>query len=241
MIVARKRLWLGTVVGKGLLVAVLTAASEAGAQVPVFPRPDRPVAAIVSSSWDQEHRRDEGGEAERVFALLALGPGMRVADIGAGSGYFTVRLARRLGPSGVVYAEDIEEDYLAALRRRVDKESLTTVRVIVGTPDHPGLPDAAVDVALLSHMYHEIENPYALLWNLWPSLAAGGRVAVIDLDRPTERHGTPPVLLRCELAAVGYRETAFHSLEPAQGYLAVFTPGAARPEPSAIRPCAAVR
>ena len=109
--------------------------------------------------------------------------------------------------------------------------------MILGEADDSRLPGSSVDVALLSHMYHEIENPYALLWHLWPSLAPGGRVAIIDLDRATERHGTPPVLLRCELAAVGYREVAFHSLEPASGYLAVFGPGPQRPEPGAIAAC----
>jgi predicted methyltransferase len=202
-----------------------------------FPKPDRPVASIVSSSWDQEHRRDEQGEAERVFRLLELGPGMRVADIGAGSGYYTARLAKLLGPGGVVYAEDIEEDYVEALRRRVASESLATVQVILGEAGDARLPASSVDVALLSHMYHEIENPYALLWHLWPSLAPGGRVAIIDLDRATERHGTPPALLRCELGAVGYRDVAFHSLEPASGYLAVFAPGPQRPDPGAIAAC----
>jgi ubiquinone/menaquinone biosynthesis C-methylase UbiE len=220
-----------------LAVAVLACVPPLGAQSPPFPRPDRPVASIVSSSWDQEHRRDEQGEAERVFRLLELGPGMRVADIGAGSGYYTARLAKLLGPGGVVYAEDIQEDYVEALRRRVVAESLTTVQVNLGEADDARLPAGSVDVALLSHMYHEIENPYALLWHLWPSLAPGGRVAIIDLDRATDRHGTPPRLLRCEFAAIGYREVAFHSLEPAKGYLAVFEPGASRPEPGTIRAC----
>jgi SAM-dependent methyltransferase len=234
---ARGTLWPGAGLGKGLLALLLVmGAAPAEAQ---FPAPDRPVAAIVSSSWDEEHRRDEAGEAERVFQLLELEAGMRVADIGAGSGYYTARLARLLGPTGMVWAEDIGREVVEALERRVAAESLGSVRAILGAPDDPKLPAGQVDVALLSHMYHEIANPYALLWHLWPALAPGGRVAIIDLDRPTERHGTPPALLRCELAASGYREVAFHSLEPASGYLAVFMPGAARPEPPAIQPCQA--
>ena len=119
----------GTVVRKSVLVAAaLGVCSPVLAQSVTFPKPDRPVASIVSSSWDQEHRRDEQGEAERVFRLLELGPGMRVADIGAGSGYYTARLAKLLGPEGIVYAEDIQEDYVEALRRRVTSESLATVR-----------------------------------------------------------------------------------------------------------------
>jgi hypothetical protein len=94
-----------------------------------------------------------------------------------------------------------------------------------------------VDVAILSHMYHEIENPYEFLYRLRPSLAPGARVGVIDMDRPTPDHGTPPGLLRCELAAVGYQQLDFVWLAPADGYLAVFTPPETLPPAGAIRPC----
>ncbi len=86
-------------------------------------------------------------------------------------------------------------------------------------------------------MYHEIEQPYEFLYRLYEALAPGGRVAVIDNDKPTEKHGTPPALLRCELAAVGYREVDFLLLAPADGYLAVFAPPEALPRPEDIRPC----
>jgi len=94
-----------------------------------------------------------------------------------------------------------------------------------------------VDVAILSHMYHEIENPYEFLYRLQPSLAAGAKVAIIDMDRPTGRHGTPPALLRCELAAVGYAQLDFLPLTPADGYLAVFARPETLPPVGAIRPC----
>lgn len=232
-----KRLRRGTRLGKRARLVLIALAWSTGVSAQSFPVPDRPVAAIVSSSWDEEHRRDGAGEADKVFTLLGLAPGMRVADVGAGSGYYTSRLAKLLGATGVVYAEDIEAQYVADLRKRVEAESLGTVRVILGTPDDPLLPAGEVDVALLSHMYHEITNPYALLWHLWHSLAPGGRVAIIDLDRATERHGTPPALLRCELGAVGYREVSLQSLEPASGYLAVYAPNGDRPAPQAIRAC----
>jgi hypothetical protein len=86
-------------------------------------------------------------------------------------------------------------------------------------------------------VYHEIENPYELLYHLHPALAAGARVAVIDVDKPTQDHGTPPALLRCELAALGYRQVDFLSLAPADGYLAVFVPPSARPPVESIVPC----
>ena len=193
-----------------------------GAPASAFPEPDRPVAEIVSDHWSSEGARDRAGEAQRVMELLGVREGMRVADIGAGSGYHTVRLARRVGPEGVVYAEDIVRRYLEGLRERVRREELENVRLVLGDPHDPRLPAGSVDVALMVHMYHEVEQPYGLLYNLVPALRAGARVAILDLDRPTPRHGTPPALLRCELEAVGYRRTAFHRL--AEGYLAVFDP-----------------
>jgi hypothetical protein len=97
----------------------------------------------------------------------------------------------------------------------------------------------SVDVVILSHMYHEIENPYEFLYRLQSALAPGARVGIIDTDEPTQRHGTPPALLRCELAAVGYRELNFVLLAPADGYLAIFAPPDTLPKPEAITPCRA--
>jgi SAM-dependent methyltransferase len=183
-----------------------------GAASSAFPTPSRPVAGIVTDIWRDEESRDRAGEAENVMNLLDVNSGLVVADIGAGSGYYTVRLARRVGPSGRVYAEDIVPDYLARLARRVAEGLGGSITVVRGEPHDPRLPAASVDLALLVHMYHEVAQPYGLLWNLRPALRPGGRVAVIDARKATAQHGTPPDLLRCELAAVGYRQTAFYDL-----------------------------
>jgi SAM-dependent methyltransferase len=202
-----------------------------------FPRPDRPVATIISPEYSDERTRDRKGEAERVMDRLGVRPGLRVADIGAGLGYYTVRLARRLGAGVTIYAEDIVPEYLTRLEDRLRREQVAGVQLILGAPADPRLPPASVDLALLSHVYHEIENPYELLYRLWAALAPGARVAIIDVDKPTRDHGTPPALLRCELAAVGYREVDFLVLAPADGYLAVFVPPAALPAVESIKPC----
>jgi SAM-dependent methyltransferase len=204
---------------------------------PVFPAPDRPVADIVSAAWSDEQSRDNAGEAERVFRLLQVGPGLSVADIGAGSGYYTSRLAAAVGPGGKVYANDIIPDYLARLRRRMSSEAQTNVQFILGDAGNANLPPASVDIALMVHMYHEISDPFGLLWHLHEDLRPGGRVAIIDANRPTARHGTPPALLKCELEAAGFRQLSFNNLANGS-YLAVFAP-TARPEPSKIRPCPA--
>jgi SAM-dependent methyltransferase len=211
-----------------------------GAPANAFPAPSRPVAGIVTDTWRNEQSRDQAGEAERVISLLGVKPGFAVADIGAGSGYYTVRLARRVGATGHVYAEDVVPDYLERLAQRVKSEGLAgEVTLVRGDPSDPRLLPDSLDLALLVHMYHEVEQPYGLLWNLRPALKPGAKIAIIDARKQTAAHGTPPDLLRCELAAVGYQQTAFYDLQE-NTYLAVFappSPGSGPASPAAIHPC----
>lgn len=202
-----------------------------------FPHPERLVAPVISASFSDEKTRDANGEAERVMDRLGIKQGLRVADIGAGEGYYTVRLARRLGPTATIYAEDIVPEYLNRLEARLAREKITGIRLVLGTPNDPKLPSASIDVALLAHVYHEIENPYEFLYRLRSVLGPDGRTGIIDLDRPTQNHGTPPALLRCELAAVGFRQIDFLPLTPAEGYLAVFLPPDQLPPIGSIKPC----
>jgi SAM-dependent methyltransferase len=218
-------------------VAAFSVVGEADAQAARFPAPDRPVAPITTPAYSTEAARDAAGEADRVLDRLSVKPGTRVADVGAGDGYYTVRLAKRLGPGGTIYAEDVTKSYLDRLSARLARERIAGVTLVHGTPSDPRLPSQSVDLALLVHMYHEIEQPYEFVYRLHGALALGGRVAIIDNDKPTEKHGTPPALLRCELAAVGYREVDFLVLAPADGYLAVFAPPETLPRPEDIRPC----
>lgn len=212
---------------------------QTGAPAAMFPKPDRPVAEIVAPLWASETDRDKVDEVGQVTRLMRIVPGETVADIGAGSGYYTVRLSARVGPQGRVLAEDVTPRYLADLERRVGKAKLANVTVVRGEPHDPRLPPNSVDAAVLVHMYHEIAQPFGLLHNLAAAMKPGGRVGIVDADDIPSRHGTPPVLLRCELAAAGYRETGFSVLEGGVGYLAIFEapPPAKRPDPAAIRPC----
>jgi predicted methyltransferase len=189
-----------------------------------FPSPRRAVAEIVSPSRSTEEHRDSLDEAGEIARLLELKPGMTVGDIGAGSGYHTVRLSPLLGPTGAVIAEDVTRDYLVELKRRAERLKLTNVKFALGEPHDPRLPAASLEAAILVHMYHEIAKPYAFLYNLAPALKPGARIGIVDQERPTPGHGTPIALLRCELAAVGYREIATHQLAGDGGYLAVFAP-----------------
>jgi len=204
-----------------------------------FPSPQRPVAQIVSPSRSAEEHRDSLNEAGEIARLLELKPGMTVGDIGAGSGYHTVRLSHLVGPTGSVIAQDVTRDYLIDLARRTELLRLTNVIFALGEPHDPRLPASSLDAAILVHMYHEIAQPYAFLYNLVPAMKPRARVGIVDLERPTPEHGTPIKLLRCELTAVGYREIATHQLAGDGGYLAVFSApeNAGRKSPRDIVAC----
>jgi SAM-dependent methyltransferase len=206
-----------------------------------FPKPDRPVADIVSPIWHDEKERDDAGEPTQLIQLLAIKSGMTVADIGAGSGYYVVRLSPIVGPRGRIIAEDVVPEYLRSLRKRVRDLGLQNVVIGLGEPHDPRLPADSLDIAILVHMYHEITQPYGLLYNLVPALKLGARVGIVDAYGPTSQHGTPPDLLRCELAAVGYRENSLDRLTGSNAYLAIFAPPsvASRTRPEAIVACKA--
>lgn len=201
-----------------------------------FPAPSRRFSQIVAPRWTEEFVRDAANEAETVMDALPLRPGMRVADVGAGDGYYVLRMAQRVGPTGHVYGQDIVADYLALLSRRVEEAKLRNVTVVRGDPHDPRLPEDGVDAAILIHMYHEITEPYALLHNLARSLRPGAPVGILDTTFPTDQHGTPPWLLECELGVVGYRREKVVTTGPDE-YLAVFRAPArdSLPPPSAIR------
>jgi predicted methyltransferase len=202
-----------------------------------FPAADRPVAHIVSSRWSTEEARDRLNEASEVLDKAGIAPGMTVADIGAGEGYYTIRLAQRVGKNGRVLAEDIVASVRDTLADRVARQRLDNVSVRLGEPADPKLPDDSFDRVIMVHMYHEIEQPYEFLWRLRPSLKPQGLVVVVDADRLTQNHGTPPALLKCEFAAVGYQQVATSDMPSAGGYIATFRAVGPRPEPRDIKPC----
>lgn len=202
-----------------------------------FPKPDRPVSSLGANQFSTEDARDERGEAESVMRLAEIAPGMAVADIGAGEGYYTVRLAEKVGAEGRVLANDIDREVLKRLGDRVVRERLDNVSIKLGAVDDPKLPENSFDRIFLVHMYHEVGEPYAFLWNMWPSLKQGGQVVVVDRDQPTDRHGIPPLLLSCEFEAAGFRLVAFKDAPELQGYYAQFERGPKRPNPAQMQAC----
>lgn len=221
-----------------LLILLLGACRQASDR-PEFPKADREVAPIISDSFSTEDARDRLGEAEQVIQLAGVAPGMSVADIGAGEGYYTVRLAPVVGRRGRVLAEDIVPEVEQRLVQRVHRENLDNVAVKLGEADDPKLPPRSFDRIFLVHVYHEVESPYAFLWNLREGLKPDGEVIVVDADRPPKRHGMPPQLLRCEFAAVGLRMTRLQPLAGGESYFAAFRLAGQRPAPGKIEPCKA--
>jgi SAM-dependent methyltransferase len=225
----------------GLLLLGACTESPSGEQSATaldFPRADRTVSAIGDTEFSTEAARDEAGEAEYVMDWAGIQLGTTVADIGAGEGYYTIRLAERVGPKGRVLAQDINRGALNRLGERVTREQLDNVAIKEGAVDDPRLPQNSFDRIFMVHMYHEIEEPYAFLWRMRPALAKGGQVIVVDRDQATHRHGIPPKLLFCEFDAVGYRLTGFTEQLKLGGYIARFEVNGERPEPSAIKTCA---
>ncbi|MES2119334.1 MAG: methyltransferase domain-containing protein [Pseudomonadota bacterium] len=197
------------------------------------------MAPVVGDAFSTEDARDRLGEAEEVMQLAGVKPGMSVADVGAGEGYYTVRLARVVGPKGRVLAEDIVPAVRDDLSDRIQRESLDNVAVKLGTPDNPTLPQASFDRVFLVHMYHEVTSPYAFLWHLREGVKPNALVVVVDANRPVARHGIPPAQLKCEFAALGMAPVKSHVLTGGDAYLITFKLNGARPAPDKIKACKA--
>ena len=149
--------------------------------------------------------RDKKLHINQVMDLLGIAPGKSVADIGAGSGWFTVRAAQRVTPAGRVYAVDINPEAIRYVQERVQKEKLTNVKTILGTADNPRLPANSVDAVLLLKTYHEVAQPVELMRNLRSTLRADARVGIIDRNGNGENHGVQKKVVIQEVESAGYR------------------------------------
>ena len=149
--------------------------------------------------------RDERLHINQVMDILAITPGKNVADIGAGSGWFTVRAAKRVTDTGMVYAVDINPEAVKYIDQRIAKEQLRNVKTILSKPDDPELPAYSVDSVLLLKTYHEVANPVALLRNLRASLRPGARVGIIDRTGNGADHGVQKQTVVSEAGQAGYR------------------------------------
>jgi ubiquinone/menaquinone biosynthesis C-methylase UbiE len=166
----------------GLLAVVLavTLAAQQPSVHPVSGRRYAPVMGYQGAPWLERSEREDEEAPDVALNVLKIPKGASVADIGAGSGYITVRLAARVGPTGRVYANDVQPQMLNILARRLDMSKITNVTLIEGTIDDPKLPPASVDLALMVDVYHELSQPQAILRRLRESLKPGGRLVLLE-------------------------------------------------------------
>ena len=169
---------LGSVLLAYLLAAAL--AAQAPGVHPISGRRYAPVMGYQGAPWLERGEREDEEAPDVALDVLKIPKGASVADIGAGSGYVTVRLAARVGPTGRVFANDVQPQMLNLLARRLASSRITNVTLIEGTFDDPKLPPASVDLALMVDVYHELSQPQAMLRHLRESLKPGGRLVLLE-------------------------------------------------------------
>ncbi len=167
---------------------------------------DRPTSAPYTGELSifEDPRRDENLQVNRVMDLLGIHGGSKVADIGAGGGWFSVRAARRVGRAGTVYAIDINPPYVKSIGARAQHENLPNVRAILSRPDDPLLPPASVDAVLLLKTYHEIAQPMRLLRHVRAALRPRARLGIIDRNGNGSDHGLDEKKVIEELSRAGF-------------------------------------
>jgi SAM-dependent methyltransferase len=168
--------------------------------------------------------RDKKLQIDRVMDLLGIGPGKAVADIGAGSGWFTVRAAARVGPAGSVYAEDINPKAIDYITERAKKEKLENVRSVLGSVDDTKLPPNSVDAVLILKTYHEFAHPIPLIEKLKPSLRPGAKIGIIDRNGDGTNHGIMPDVVEREMARAGFKRVGKYDFTKSDGqdYFLIF-------------------
>lgn len=168
--------------------------------------------------------RDQKLHIDRVMDLLDIGPGKSVADIGAGSGWFTVRAAARVTSSGQVYAEDISPDAVSHIRDRAAKEQLANVHTILGEVSDTKLPGSSVDAVLILKTYHEFAHPVPLMKKLRASLRPGAKVGIIDRNGDGTDHGIMPEIVEREMKQAGFHRIGKYDFtkDDGQDYFLIF-------------------
>jgi len=191
--------------------AVATTFAQAGQRHPVSGRVIAQVMGYEGAAWLERPEREREEEPSKAIAALDIRPGQVVADVGAGSGYYTVRLAERVGASGKVFATDIQPEMLKLLQQRVARERLTQVEVVQAAQTDPRLPQNQLDLILMVDVYHELARPQEMLRQLRTALKSDGRLVLIEFRKESawvpirEEHKMSVKEARMELEAEDYR------------------------------------
>jgi predicted methyltransferase len=194
----------------GVVVLLAMGLVAAQGRHPVSGRLIAPVMGVGGAGWLERPEREAEEEPGRAVEALDLRPGMTVADIGAGSGYYTSRIARKVAPSGRVIATDIQPGMIELLERRVKADGLTNVTAILGAMDDPRLQPNSIDLAIMVDVYHELQQPQLFLQRLKPAFKPGGRLVLLEFRKEDpkipilEVHKMSVAEVRAELEAEGY-------------------------------------
>ena len=221
---------LASAVGVVAIVAAAAGVSFAQATHPISGRPIAGVMGHEGAAWLERPERETEEAPTKAIAALRLRQGQVVADVGAGSGYYTMLLRAAVGPRGRVYATDIQPEMLALIRKKIEQPRVSNVELVLGTPTESRLPDGAIDLALMVDVYHELAQPQVFLQSLKRALKPDGRLVLIEFRKESawvpirEEHKMTVRDARMELEAEGYRFERVIDVLPWQ-HILVFRPG----------------
>jgi predicted methyltransferase len=210
-----------------LVLIVTTVAQQTGVH-PISGRRYAGVMGYQGADWLDREERDIEEAPDKALDALDLQPGMTVADIGAGSGYMTARMAQRVGPTGKVYAEDIQPQMIELLKQRLQREKITTVVPVLGTVDDPKLPADSIDLMLLVDVYHEFSEPVRMLNGMRAALKSGGRLVLLEYRKEDPsipirlEHKMTVAEAKVEVEAAGFTLTKVDERLPRQ-HILIFT------------------
>jgi len=208
-------------------VAAAVAAQQAGVH-PISGRRFAPTMGVEGADWLDRSERDLEENPDRAIDVLKIEKGATVADVGAGSGYMTVKLSKKVGPQGKVYATDIQQGMLDLLNKRLVKSKITNVTTVLGTQDDPRLPPDALDLVIMVDVYHELSQPQVMLGKIRASLKSGGRLVLLeyrkeDPDVPIRpEHKMSVADAKLEVEAEGFKLTTTNEDLPRQ-HILIFT------------------
>jgi ubiquinone/menaquinone biosynthesis C-methylase UbiE len=198
------------------LILVVLQAALAAQRPGVHPLTGREYALPMSAAgaaWLDRDERQREENTELSLRLIEVQRGSVVADVGAGSGYYSTRLARLVGPEGRVYASDIQQAMLDIIRGRIERERISNIELVLGTPTDPRLPPGAVDLAILVDVYHEFSAPQVMLRRIRESLKPGGRLVLLEYRGEDPKvpilplHKMTVAQAKTEVEAEGFRLT----------------------------------
>lgn len=211
--------------------SLLADAALAQSRPGVHPISGRRFAAVMGyqgADWLDRSERVEEEQPDRALDIIKVASGATVADVGAGSGYMTAKMARRVGPSGKVYANDVQPEMLALLRERLAREKITNVEAVLGTADDPKLPASALDLILMVDVYHEFQQPQIMLRRMRESLKPGGRLVLLEYRKEDPsipilyEHKMSVAEAKLEVEAEGFRLANVNEVLPRQ-HILIFT------------------